>query len=285
MQRAIGLTTRLSTNAMDRLSSNQIDKLGHQLRTIGATPADLEHLNAYRDAHQPAYDAVMTMLRRWTISRGVNSLLRDAELSGRSRKSARSVIAKLQRMPNTRLSQMQDIAGCRAVVPLATQQETLASLLWILHDDKPLPLGDSGVRLIHIDDRRERPISGYRAVHLLLEADGRIVEVQIRTVAQHLWASISEKLADVFGDAVKYGGEVPGKPNVRRALMALSDAIHYSEHSLAASRAFERWSDPSLEDPPALDELINQAQHAAESVHRSTYEAIRALSGLFEEFV
>ena len=35
--------------------------------------------------------------------------------------------------------------------------------------------------------------------------NGRVVEVQVRTVLQDVWAQLSEKLADRFGIEVKYG--------------------------------------------------------------------------------
>lgn len=80
-------------------------------------------------------------------------------------------------------------------------------------------------------DRRARPSHGYRAVHVLVDVDGRKVEVQIRTAVQHLWAELSEKLSDAFGVAVKYGG---GPPAVRSALDHVSLVVSQFESDEAA---------------------------------------------------
>ncbi|HEY0348651.1 MAG TPA: hypothetical protein VGC60_10910, partial [Pyrinomonadaceae bacterium] len=86
----------------------------------------------------------------------------------------------------------QDIAGCRIVVAdLLTQDEAIERL-------------KTSFDKIHIDDRREHPSHGYRAVHVIVEVSGKLIEVQVRTALQHLWAEVSEKLSDV-DPSIKYG--------------------------------------------------------------------------------
>ena len=109
---------------------------------------------------------------------------------------------------------MQDIAGCRIVVPSIVQQDALADDL-----QRHFPHAE-------IVNRRHRPSNGYRAVHVIISLEGRAVEVQFRTQLQHLWAELSEKLADLFGIAVKYGG---GDGAVRGTLDLLSEAIELIE--------------------------------------------------------
>ena len=36
-------------------------------------------------------------------------------------------------------------------------------------------------------------------------ADGKPIEIQVRTILQHLWAEFSEKMADVVEPGLKYG--------------------------------------------------------------------------------
>jgi hypothetical protein len=79
-----------------------------------------------------------------------------------------------------------------------------------------------------IDDRRVRPSNGYRAVHVIVDAD-RPVEIQVRTHWQHWWAEFSEAMAVIYGDEVKYGGQIPGHPEVRAQLDELSVAIAETE--------------------------------------------------------
>lgn len=108
-----------------------------------------------------------------------------------------------------RLTQMQDIAGCRVVVADVTSQSRLVA-------------GLSGLFEATVIDRRGEPSHGYRAVHVVVRCKGRPVEVQVRTDLQHGWAELSEKLADTFGISVKYGG---GPASIRRTLDSLSSLI------------------------------------------------------------
>ncbi|HUF61269.1 MAG TPA: RelA/SpoT domain-containing protein, partial [Verrucomicrobiales bacterium] len=95
-----------------------------------------------------------------------------------------------------RLSQMQDIAGCRVVVADIVRQDQLVASL---ATDFPSA---------SVIDRRDNPSSshGYRAVHIVAEMSGKPIEIQIRSSLQHLWAELSEKCADVLDPAIKYGG-------------------------------------------------------------------------------
>src|SRR5207247_5738309 len=69
---------------------------------------------------------------------------------------------------------------------------------------------------IRIDDRRNRPSYGYRAVHVLVKPLGKVVELQVRPELQHWWAELSERLSDAFDPALKYGG---GPEEVRDTLL------------------------------------------------------------------
>jgi putative GTP pyrophosphokinase len=102
-----------------------------------------------------------------------------------------------------RFTQMQDIAGCRIVVPDVPAQGRLTATLEQMFDAS-------------VVDRRSKPSHGYRAVHLIVRSASDLpVEVQLRTDLQHVWAELSEKLADAFGIEVKYGG---GPADIRRTL-------------------------------------------------------------------
>ena len=76
-------------------------------------------------------------------------------------------------------------------------------------------------------DRRIRPSNGYRAVHVVVCVDGFFVEIQIRTLLQHEWASAMERLADDVGPEIKYGG---GPARMQQIAKALSNAIQKTEN-------------------------------------------------------
>ena len=46
-------------------------------------------------------------------------------------------------------------------------------------------------------DRRNQPSHGYRAVHVIVGHKDKLVEIQVRTLLQHAWAELSEKMSDV----------------------------------------------------------------------------------------
>jgi putative GTP pyrophosphokinase len=183
-------------------SKNAIDRLGDRLRVL-VTPDDLRMLDEYCNSFGKAFEVV---LRQIYITHGF-------EVSRRRSKSKIAIVDKLKR-ESIRLSQMQDIAGCRIVVPDMAHQNALLEKLVVSFSK------------VEISDRREKPSHGYRAVHLLVPIENRCIEIQIRTQLQQLWAELSEKLADKFGIAVKYGGGVEG---VQQQLKSLSKAIYFME--------------------------------------------------------
>jgi ppGpp synthetase/RelA/SpoT-type nucleotidyltranferase len=119
----------------------------------------------------------------------------------------RLVIAKMKR-ETIRLSQVQDISGCRVLVADLEEQDRLVAAL-------------SGIfPKITVVDRRTKTTHGYRAVHIIVELFDRAVEIQVRTESQHIWAELSEKLSDLVDASIKYGG---GPPHVKERLLNSSE--------------------------------------------------------------
>ena len=85
-------------------SRTQIDQLGDRLRKGEASDEDVRLLEAYRLSFAEAYEEVVASIQRAA----------QLEPTGRRAKLTRSIIGKLRR-EKTRLSRMQDIAGCRVV--------------------------------------------------------------------------------------------------------------------------------------------------------------------------
>jgi ppGpp synthetase/RelA/SpoT-type nucleotidyltranferase len=179
------------------LSKSQIDRLGGRLRKGDINETDLRLLDGYRRSFGDAYEDVV---------REVSEKL-YLEPTGRPAKSTTSIIDKLQR-ESIRLSQMQDIAGCRlTVADILTQDAVVAQLVGLF--DKAT-----------VVDRREHPSHGYRAVHVIVDHSGKLIEVQVRTLLQHLWAELSEKLSDIVDKEIKYGG---GSNEVAVSLATMSE--------------------------------------------------------------
>lgn len=167
----------------DRLTKSQVDQLGERLRNDRYNETDLKLLDDFRRSFHEAYERTVKAIRVRT----------KAEPSGRPAKSTTAIIEKLKR-ESIRLSQFQDIAGCRIVVgTIVNQNQIVSSLINIFPNSK-------------IVDRRLNPSHGYRGVHIIVDVEGQSVEIQVRSMLQHLWAEFSEKLSDVIDPSIKYGG-------------------------------------------------------------------------------
>src|SRR5438132_7745190 len=162
----------------NNLSKTQVDKLGDRLRKGDITEADLRLLDEYRRSFSSAYEFIVTTIRKEL----------ELEPTGKPAKSTTAITEKVLR-ESIRLSQVQDIAGCRLV-----EQNGTVTLLQKLFQ---------GVTVV---DRRKNPSHGYRALHLIVRHEGKLVEIQVRTSLQHPWAELCEKEADVFDPLIKYGG-------------------------------------------------------------------------------
>ena len=116
-----------------------------------------------------------------------------------------SIIKKLQRVyqgdkPTMKLSQMQDIAGCRVVMPTIKQARELYEKHYLKGHIKHSKVNEKDYIMIPKED-------GYRSIHLIYrynsDKEGKkdfndlLVEVQIRSKLQHLWATAIE-IVDFF---------------------------------------------------------------------------------------
>jgi putative GTP pyrophosphokinase len=213
-------------------------------------------LDDYRLSFGEAYDAVVRTIR--------NQL--KLEPTGRPAKSTSSLVEKLHR-ESIRLSQVQDIAGCRVVVgDVAKQDQVVASL-------------EAAFAGASVVDRRTNPSYGYRAVHVIAQISGKLIEIQVRTALQHLWAEYSEALSDEFDTAIKYGG---GEDRLRQMLTATSATV-------AELETFEKKVAPlpqlhgGLVDEkpqPGLQHLREQVAHMKQQLAHELNNAIFRLESL-----
>lgn len=186
-----------------QMSKTQIDRLGDRLKKGNITEDDLRLLDLYRRSFTDAYEIVIGEIR--------NKL--KLEPTGRPAKSTTSISEKLRR-ESIRLTQIQDIAGCRLTVSDIANQDLVVQQLNDLFNNSI------------VVDRRQKPSHGYRAVHVIVSCLDKMVEIQVRTALQHLWAELSEKLSDVVEPAVKYGG---GDEIVRELLERASSLVNEEE--------------------------------------------------------
>ncbi|MGA3172618.1 MAG: RelA/SpoT domain-containing protein [Chthoniobacteraceae bacterium] len=114
-----------------------------------------------------------------------------------------SIKLKLQLIPSLKLSQVQDIGGCRAVLQNVTQVNKLVRIY---------QKSDLKHELLKIDDYISVPKkSGYRSIHLVYRYfsdrntnyNGLKIEMQIRSILQHSWATAVETVGTFLRQALK----------------------------------------------------------------------------------
>jgi len=222
------------------LSKTQIDRLGDRLKGGSHEEIDLRLLEDYRRSFGDAYQEVIRIVRE-----------QDRSPTGRPAKSTRSVVDKLKR-ESIRLSQIQDIAGCRIVVTDVIEQEQVVETL-------AAAFPGASVR-----DRRQEPSFGYRAVHIVAEMFGKPVEIQVRTSLQHMWANLSEKSSDVLDPEIKYGG---GPDGWRNRLGTISESV-------AAYEEFEKASSEAVTAHKEFEKASSEAVTAHEVLENAAAELL-----------
>jgi hypothetical protein len=177
----------------------------------------LDVVNNFRASHAfPLNTFQMTLRKR-------ASRISSEAYIGQRIKRLESITRKLN-SGTMKLSQMQDVAGCRAVMPNISQTLNLAARYKSVSEH----------RFVNFKDYIQNPKSdGYRGVHLIFEFQGRKsnqasqsfngskIEIQIRTRAQHAWATAVEAVGTFTRQALKWQG---GSDDWRRFFVLMSSA-------------------------------------------------------------
>lgn len=185
-------------------SANQIDKAGKtffnpKLATNERGQAIAQIWN-WRAAHSYPLNALHTTLRNRTLK--VDSTAYTAQRL----KRLQSILRKLGRQSTMQMSQMQDIGGCRAVLPGMARLNTLRFIY------QTSPIRHELTRSKdYISDPKD---DGYRSVHLMYRFCGRAsslpwdklrIEMQLRTKLQHAWATCVETVDAFTAEDLKFG--------------------------------------------------------------------------------
>lgn len=151
----------------------------------------------WRSAHAFPLNALQNGLRQH-----VRKVCSHAVVSQRL-KRIQSTAAKLGRFKRMKLSRMQDVGGCRAVVDTVEQVEELRSRYGRSRTKHQAANGRDYIACPQA--------SGYRGVHLVYRYrspknpayNGLLVEIQLRTRLQHAWATAVETAGAFLGQALK----------------------------------------------------------------------------------
>lgn len=189
---------------LDGYSRNEINRAGAELRRwwrsndeiSEATTAAIVAMVTFRESFQEPLKKTVMGLRSM-----VRSECPDLKQPGKRVPVAQrlkrevQIINKLARLDSMQLWTMGDIGGCRAVLPSRRQVDGVLRRIrknWTVHG--------------RIRDYRDEPAeSGYRALHVLVVRDGRLIEIQLRDPREHEWALAVERTGARLGLGLKEG--------------------------------------------------------------------------------
>lgn len=187
-------------------SKKSIDRLGKALRDDEPLDNALyaEFLLWAGDiivaAQQLIHDALQ-ISDRWEIdipAKGIRVIERiPVKLTGRP-KTIDTTRDKLLRMPEFKLSRIQDISGVRLDGDFSLDQQDL------IVNRLKTAFWEAGAQSIKIEDLREQTRYGYRGLHVNANFPAGRLEVQTRTKLQSAWANTYELLGDIFGREIRY---------------------------------------------------------------------------------
>lgn len=196
----------MSFPPVPNLSKNAINTAGRQLSSSnlkGKAYRDaVDIVNSWRVCHAYTINTFNATLRK-KVARYQGAIV------AQRLKRLPTIIDKLQRQPNMDLTRMQDIGGVRAILPELEQVQELRRE----YEDP----GRFSHELYDVDDYIANPKKdGYRGVHLIYRYNnslgrsgnpqqykGLFVEVQLRTLLQHEWATAVETTGIMLNQHLK----------------------------------------------------------------------------------
>ncbi|GAA4751730.1 RelA/SpoT domain-containing protein [Amnibacterium soli] len=206
-------------------TKGEIQRAGLVLADASAVDADrkaaIAIVNNWRSAHGFPLNTLTVNLRKRATDVDANALVAQRI------KRLPSIVGKLQRFPSMNLARMQDLGGCRAVMPEVQQVHEVV---------EGLMTGKHKHRLIRQDDYLTSPKgSGYRGVHLFYSyrSDRRqtwnnlAIEVQVRSQLQHAWATAVETVGLFTSQALKSSR---GEDHWLRFFVVMSSVIALREN-------------------------------------------------------
>ena len=193
----------------ERYTIEEVDKAGEIL--VGRMDCDEQQrqeavkiFSNWRASHAYPLNIIARNLQR--VSKQIHS-----EAIGVQRlKREESIINKLRRFTRLPLSQIQDIGGCRIVMPNVSLARQL-SMEYVSRNKK-----HKRVKRLEKNYINEPKSDGYRSIHLVYKYSSvnkvgqvyndRKIEIQIRSKLQHLWATALETVDLFTTQQMKFGG-------------------------------------------------------------------------------
>lgn len=182
------------------MTKSEINRLGKRIRKtlredLALEESDLFNLQDYRTSFKEDIAAVFEK-----ISDVAKNARKDSITSFRI-KRIESILSKIKRQPTMSLGNMGDIAGCRI---LLYSEDSLIKVITNLKNNFVVT-GVNDYLAVNKED-------GYRGYHIYIKSPinkHKIIEIQVRTVKSHKWASMVEIIDILYNLKIKEGQEHP----------------------------------------------------------------------------
>lgn len=219
-------------------SRTKVINAGKTVKKTDATRSEMDEalkvVDNWRAAHAFPLHIVYMHLRRMAEERT------DIIVAERL-KRLDSIINKLKREATMNLWTMQDLGGCRFIVP------TIEEVYKYSGDFKTSRIRH--LRRNEIDYIQDPKVSGYRSLHLVYEYHSdkkeeynrnHLIEIQFRTHLQHIWATAVETMGLFTKQAIKAG---KGSADVNRFFVLTSSLIAIKENTPIVPNTVDRTDD------------------------------------------
>ncbi|WP_149142391.1 RelA/SpoT domain-containing protein [Gemmobacter caeruleus] len=178
-------------------SKSKLDRAGRYLsdssKDYDEEMLELEMLfDEYRKEHLEPLTRLTLELQQWLHSHSTEYYIAQ-------RLKRKPQILRKLKIFSVRLTQLQDIGGCRIIV---SNNNDVNELFRYISEK----LNESTfVKILRVTDYREkgRDDTGYRALHIILEVSGRMLELQLRSRIQHYWSESIERTSVIYGHRLK----------------------------------------------------------------------------------
>lgn len=192
--------TALNIQMVKPFSNKDYEKLGDRIRkdVNNISESDYEMLQYLRTSYKSPLSVVFN-----TIELLAHSVDKNCVCTYRI-KRIESIVSKLIRFPEMRVNRAEDIAGCRCI--LSSEADVYSLLERIQKKQDKLPFEIKGKINDYIANPKE---SGYKSVHInvTLKGDNRRIEIQLRSLEQHNWATLVEITDLLYGIKLKENGQ------------------------------------------------------------------------------
>ena len=194
------------------VSKKELNRISKRIVENTDTIEDLQKLSDFRAEHSKIIKSFVWSLRSIINNKKIKLSNRNRIIISQRLKRLPSIIGKLKRFPELRLSRMQDLAGARIILPNIKDTEEVANylknkvykqkyknnFLFVREKNYILEPKEDGYRSIHqifkYQGKKESQLEGYQ------------IELQIRTRLQHQWATSVEIIDSIKQQSLKTGG-------------------------------------------------------------------------------